>query len=101
MTKSFMKSEIFNSWMSYPDGKFTAKTVGGYRIELFYGTNRGGVIIGWEKGYQKLEHIWTPSDDKKFHKAFEATFMKYQNALIEYKSLKTRADVIELWTQCD
>lgn len=91
------------SWLEYPDFKFKKKVIkarkalgGPFIIELFYGTERGGQINIWQKGYEKLEHVWPPSDDKKLHRTDQVNFMDYQNAVEEFNGLKNSHDVIDL-----
>ena len=93
---SAMRVSDYDRWNRHSDAVGKAKSVGGYRIELYYGTDRGGMINVWEKGDSELDHIFSPSDDRTHHQADEIHFMHYQNAIDEYQQLKNKSAVIDL-----
>lgn len=73
-----------------------SKKIGRYLIEIKTYPMAGGTINIWEKGESRLPHIWENSPDKTMHKADEVNFMYAQNALDEYRALKTVKDIINL-----
>ena len=95
MVDSLRQSD-FDSWSKYEDFVGSAKTIGRYHIELLGGTDRGAEILIWEPGYDNLEYIFPPSDNKEYHKADSVNFWYYSNALEEYRGLKTVKDIIAL-----
>lgn len=88
MKKNDCKSENFES--------FKRKRVGGFIVEMITYKNAGAEITVWSKGYEKLEYIWPPSDDKQYHKTDTVNFWEQENAIPRYKDLKTSKDVIAL-----
>ena len=91
-----LEKETHDKWTEFSDGHYRSKKVARYIVELYYGTDRGGQIYIWEPGYESLEHVWPPSDDKKYHMANEINFMDWHNAIDEYRDLNTSKDVINL-----
>lgn len=88
------------SWIG-DDFQFKAKNVGGYRVELYYGTERGAEIIVWEKRdpkHARLPHIHSLSDDGSKQKAGTEYFWDWTHALQEYRNLSRVRDVTNfLW----
>jgi hypothetical protein len=91
---------------NYDDAHHQRKRIASWVIELNYGTRRGGVIIGWRKANaddirraMNLPHTFKVSEDEKYSREFEAHFGDYENALHEYKNLKTVRDIINLWSR--
>ena len=98
--KDYFKNRLSKEddfWSEHKDFKYKQKNLGkDLKIELLYGTERGGQINIWESGKSDLEHIWTTSDDKKFHKIEEVGFMDWKNAKEEFSNIKTQKDVVDL-----
>lgn len=95
MAKSYMSDKEYHNWQ-YDDAKHTKKKISSWIIELIYGTNRGGVILIWQKGASTLHHIWTPSINNDYMLFQEVHFMDWRNAKEEFSQLKTVEDIMNL-----
>ena len=96
---TFQRVSDYERWSRHPDFHFQAKTVGRFRIELFYGTERGGTVLIWikaEKETEKLLYVWPRSDDETRQLDSEVNFWDYGNAQDEYRELRNNKDVIAL-----
>lgn len=96
MEGKYLDQSAVDGWSDHPDFKGRAKSIGKYRVEFLGSPNAGAEIIIWEPGYEELEHVFPPSDDKKYHKADTIGFWYYSNAKVEYQALKTVKSVIDL-----
>ena len=90
-----MRKSDYDTWEGYEDGHMRAKTVGGKRVELFYGTQRGGMICIWAKKEDDM-NIYQVSDDGEYECIEEAHCMDWDNAVWEYKNLNTADDILDL-----
>lgn len=95
------KSQRIGEKWDYPDARYRKKKVGGYTVELIYGTERGGMIRIWEKAdeedierAERLPHIFHVSDGMSL--VGTVPFMYWQNAVARYRRLKRADDVIAL-----
>ena len=90
---------------TYPDAKYKAKSLNKYRVELIYGTDRGGVIYIWQvadkdeiEAAKKLPHIFVVKEIDGIHydEVAQAHFMHWENALEEYREIKSDKDAFNL-----
>lgn len=96
------------AWLTYKDGHFKTKRfklpqkyerdedINDFVVELFYGTERGGQINIWSEGKSTLPHVWSPSDDNKYHLADQVNFMDWRNAKEEFSQLTNWGKVVDL-----
>lgn len=118
MTKESPLRQTDRSWMKYPDFKYRRKHIGNWVVELIGGTDRGAVILLWEKAKigdsrkvnslaWKIKHeSMLGSFSRKYNVIFykgsyyelisEVNFMYYSNALDEYKVIRSVKNVIDL-----
>lgn len=80
--------KIRNQWKQYPDFRERMKTFGRNKVYLFYGRQRGGIIILKFRGIKgRDETAWM---DEQVH------FMDWENAVSEYNSIKSMHDMHDL-----
>lgn len=72
---------------------------GEWVIELIYLKDSGGKINIWQKGASELEHIWTSSDDRKWHKLDEIHFAFNKNARERFTGITSWIKAQNLMTE--
>ena len=97
-----MKDIIGNKWEG-KDSVYTRKTISTWIVELIGGTERGAYIKMWNKAStdeiesaEKLPHIFTVTEDRKYNLLATAHFMYFVNATAEYSDIKTVKDIFAL-----
>jgi len=112
--------QVDRDWQDFPDGHYQRKNVGhNWIVELIYGTERGGIILLWERtemgkedeigslaweisnqdalGYFSEEYKVVKLDDGQLLRLFtQVNFMDYRNAQDEYRHLTSEKAIITL-----
>ena len=97
MRKEPMRRSDYIEWLSFPDGHYKQKKVGRFIVELYYGTERGGMILLWSARHDDRMYMASSSStDRRYFIFDEVHFMFAENAQAEYRYLEKVSDVIEL-----
>lgn len=90
----------------YPGSIYRKKTInvpkdfgGQWIVELIYRKDAGGIINVWEKGKSTLEHVWTTSDDKKWHKLDEIHFAFNKNARERFAGITSFKKAVNIMSE--
>jgi len=102
MTIPLLKRDILSKEAIIKNKRIkTLKELGGHWIvELIYYKDSGGMINVWEPGRSDLEHIWTTSDNGKYHKLNEHHFSNNKNARWTFSKItswKKAVDIENTW----
>lgn len=73
-----------------------SKKIGKRVVELTIYPNAGGLIKIWEPGMSRLEHIWQNNANKTMHCIGEICFMHQENAIDEYRNIRTFHDIVDI-----